>query len=375
MEANQVFAILRKNIKSALSGIARIEETPTGFKIITKDGNSFSYTIPNFHKHDNKTDILDKFSLDSDTGELLFDGNSIGNNSGIKIVDNYSKLSTTVTDYELNYCLNDYTDISVTPNVTYPKGFYLFNKISSKWISLMTNGDIASNTSLGNVIIKKDGGVEVDDQGNIWVSGYTKTETTDPVTGDKTTTTTIGGITTTVIENPNGNKKEETVIGGMPISTETKTDSITGEKTTTSIVGNTTTTTTESTNSSTGETSISTIKVDSSTGEISEVVEKKDSSGNTTESTVTNKDKDGNVTNKITTTIETKTDSITGYSIKETVVTNKNSSGITKVDTTTENQTTGTVNNKTEYEADSKLLANRDDVDSVYDDIFSDLGW
>ena len=71
MEANQVFAILRKNIKSALSGIARIEETPTGFKIITNDGNSFSYTIPNFHKHDNKTDILDKFSLDGD-GKFIF---------------------------------------------------------------------------------------------------------------------------------------------------------------------------------------------------------------------------------------------------------------------------------------------------------------
>ena len=76
MNAIEVFAILQKKIKSALSGIARIEETPTGFKIITKDGSSFSYTIPNFHKHDNKTDILDKFSLDSD-GKLLFDGQPI----------------------------------------------------------------------------------------------------------------------------------------------------------------------------------------------------------------------------------------------------------------------------------------------------------
>ena len=63
MNAIEVFAILQKKIKSALSGIARIEETPTGFKIITNDGNSFSYTIPNFHKHDNKTDILDKLSI------------------------------------------------------------------------------------------------------------------------------------------------------------------------------------------------------------------------------------------------------------------------------------------------------------------------
>ena len=76
MNAIEVFAILQKKIKSALSGIARIEETPTGFKIITNDGGSFSYTIPNFHKHDNKTDILDKFSLDSD-GKLLFDGQPI----------------------------------------------------------------------------------------------------------------------------------------------------------------------------------------------------------------------------------------------------------------------------------------------------------
>ena len=76
MNAIEVFAILQKKIKSALSGIARIEETPTGFKIITNDGGSFSYTIPNFHKHDNKTDILDKFSLDGD-GKLLFDGQPI----------------------------------------------------------------------------------------------------------------------------------------------------------------------------------------------------------------------------------------------------------------------------------------------------------
>ena len=44
------------------------------------------------------------------------------------IVNNYSKLATTLTDYEINYCLNDYVATSVTPNKTYDKGFYLYDK-------------------------------------------------------------------------------------------------------------------------------------------------------------------------------------------------------------------------------------------------------
>ena len=90
-----------------------------------------------------------------------------GNGRGINIVEDYSKLSTTLTDYEINYCLNDYTN----SGVTYDKGFYLYDKTTNKWNPISVTGKIASNTTLGNVIIKKDGGIEVDNNGTIWIGG------------------------------------------------------------------------------------------------------------------------------------------------------------------------------------------------------------
>ena len=294
--------------------------------------------------------------------------------SGIEIVDDYTKLSTTLTDYTICYVLNDYTDTTVTPNEEYSKGFYLYDKVSKTWGPISASGKIASNTVLGNVIIKKDGGIKVDSKGNIWIDSFDKTEVTD-ASGNKITTITIGGVTTTTTETPSGDVSEVTTIGGFPISKETSTDPTTGDTTTTSTFGDTTTTTVTSTDPGTGETTTSVVKKDTTTGTITEVTEKKDSSGNPISSTIVNKDNGGNTISSTTTTTETKTDPGTGDTITETTTENTNNSGITKTETTTKNETTGDVDTKTEYSGSDDMFASRDDIDNVYDDIFGDLGW
>lgn len=234
-----------------------------------------------------------------------------GNSSGIKIVDDYNKLDTTLTDYEINYCLNDYTDTTVTPNVTYSKGFYLFDKTS--WNPLSVSGKIASNTVLGNVIIKKDGGIEVDSNGYIWINGYSVTTTTDPGTGEVTTTIINGGITRVEKKNPttgetttttsigevkvekkddgSGNTTETTSLGGAEVKTETDPSGntstsiggkvVSGTKTETATTtttdpgtGNTITTTVTTTKTPNGtEQKTETTTTDVSTGDVTKVVE------------------------------------------------------------------------------------------------------
>lgn len=386
------YALLYKKIKSVATGVKSVNADPTNPNNIIftlNDNSKITITLSNPITFVNKYSSLsttgkDKYLYvckedDGDNKKGLYIWNTTdskyesltGNGKGINIVDDYSKLSTTLTDYEINYCLNDYTN----SGVTYDKGFYLYDKTTNKWNPISASGKIASNTTLGNVIIKKDGGIEVDNNGNIWIGGYSKTESVDPVTGDKTTTIDFNGVKTTTIETPTGDISKDTTVGGVPISTNTKTDPTTGDITTTTTIGNTTTTTVTSTDSSTGNITTSTVKKDSITGETTEVTEKVDSTGNPISSSIVNKDKDGNEMNSITTTVTNKTDPVSGDSITETVVENTNSSGISKIDTTTENKTTGNTQNKTEYEAVKDLFATRDDVDSVYDDIFNDLDW
>ena len=387
-----LYSLLNKKIKSVATGVKSVNADPTNPNNIIftlHDNSKITITLSNPITFVNKYSSLsttgkDKYLYvckedDGDNKKGIYIWNATdskyesltGNGKGINIVGDYSKLSTTLTDYEINYCLNDYTN----SGVTYDKGFYLYNKTTNKWNPISVTGKIASNTTLGNVIIKKDGGIEVDNNGNIWIGGYSKTESVDPITGDKTTTIDFNGVKTTTIETPTGDISEKTAVGGIPISTNTKTDPTTGDITTTTTIGGTTTTTVTSTDSSTGNITTSTVKKDSITGETTKVIEKVDSTGNPISSSVVNKDKDGNEINSITTTVTNKTDPVSGDSITETVVENTNSSGISKIDTTTENKTTGNTQNKTEYEAANDLFATKDDVDSVYDDIFNGLDW
>lgn len=51
---------------------------------------------------------------------------------GIQIVEDYSLLPV-VTEDTICYCKTDYTDTSVTPNVEYKSGFYLWDNTASGW--------------------------------------------------------------------------------------------------------------------------------------------------------------------------------------------------------------------------------------------------
>ena len=182
-----------------------------------------------------------------------------GNGKGINIVDDYSKLKTSLTDYEIDYCLNDYKDTSVTPNKTYDKGFYLYDKTTNKWNPISASGKIASNTTLGNVIIKKDGGIEVDTNGNIWIEGYTKTE--DTVTGDYIIS--FGGMT--FVKDKTTDKIKDVSVGGLPVGSKsdvvTNPDGSTTETIVETVGGQTTTTTVnkDTSGNETGSTIVQTV--------------------------------------------------------------------------------------------------------------------
>lgn len=56
--------------------VIRENDTHDGIYYETTTGASFDIKIPNFHIHNNLY-LLERFSLDSTTGKLLFDGNEI----------------------------------------------------------------------------------------------------------------------------------------------------------------------------------------------------------------------------------------------------------------------------------------------------------
>ena len=389
-----LYSLLNKKIKSVATGVKSVNADPTNPNNIIftlHDNSKITITLSNPITFVNKYSSLsttgkDKYLYvckedDGDNKKGIYIWNTTdskyesltGNGKGINIVDDYSKLSTTLTDYEINYCLNDYTN----SGVTYDKGFYLYNKTTNKWNPISVTGKIASNTTLGNVIIKKDGGIEVDSNGNIWIGGYSKTESVDPVTGDKTTTIDFNGVKTTTTETPSGDISKESTVGGLHIgsnsdiitnpdgsTTETITETVGGQTTTTVInkdsSGNETgsTTTTE-----VGGEVISTITNSTSTTT--------DGSGNTIKvnSTTTTTASGGSQISSTTTTTTS-----SGDVTKVDKVENKDPSGITKIETTTTDPT-GIVSTDTTYDAPSEIFATKDDVDSVYDNIFNGLDW
>ena len=396
--SSSTYAILYSKLKSVATGVKSVTNDPTNPNNIIftlNDNSKITITLSN------PIIFVDKYSSLSTTGKDKYlyvckedDGDNkkgiyiwnvtdnkyeslTGNGKGINIVSDYSKLKTSLTDDEIDYCLNDYKDTSVTPNKIYDKGFYLYDKTTNKWNPISASGKIASNTTLGNVIIKKDGGIEVDANGNIWIGGYTKTETIDPITGDKTTVTTFNGVTDTKIETPTGDVSEKVDVGGLPFgsssdvvtnpdgsTTETIVETVGGQTTTTVInkdsSGNETgsTTTTE-----VGGEVISTITNSTSTTT--------DASGNTikVDSTETTTASGGSQISSTTTTTTS-----SGDVTKVDKVENKDPSGITKVETTTTDPTGNTSTDIT-YDAPSDTFIDRNESDSLMDDIFNDFGW
>ena len=388
------YSLLYKKIKSVATGVKSVNADPTNPNNIIftlHDNSKITITLSNPITFVNKYSSLsttgkDKYLYvckedDGDNKKGIYIWNATdnkyesltGNGKGINIVDDYSKLSTTLTDYEINYCLNDYTN----SGVTYDKGFYLYDKTTNKWNPISVTGKIASNTTLGNVIIKKDGGIEVDSNGNIWIGGYSKTESVDPITGDKTTVTTFNGVTDTKIETPTGDVSEKVDIGGLPVGSSsdvvTNPDGSTTETITETVGGQTTTTVInkDSSGNKTGSTIVQTVGgsvVSTTTNSTSTTV---DASGNTIKvnSTTTTTASGGSQISSTTTTTTS-----SGDVTKVDKVENKDPSGITKIETTT-TDSTGSVSTDTTYDAPSEIFATKDDVDSVYDDIFNGLDW
>ena len=394
MFSSSVYAILNGKLKSVATGVKSVANDPSNPNNIIftlHDNSKITITLSNPITFVNKYSSLsttgkDKYLYvckedDGDNKKGIYIWNATdskyesltGNGKGINIVDDYSKLSTTLTDYEINYCLNDYTN----SGVTYDKGFYLYNKTTNKWNPISVTGKIASNTTLGNVIIKKDGGIEVDNNGNIWINGYSKTESVDPITGDKTTTIDFNGVKTTTTETPSGDISKESTVGGLPVgsssdvitnpdgsTTETITETVGGQTTTTVInkdsSGNETgsTTTTEM-----GGKVISTITNSTSTTT--------DASGNTikVDSTTTTTASGGS---QISSTTTTTTPS--GDTTKVDKVENKDPSGITKIETTTTDPT-GSVSTDTTYDAPQDMFMDRNESDKLMENIFDDFGW
>ena len=388
------YSLLYKKIKSVATGVKSVANDPTNPNNIIftlHDNSKITITLSNPITFVNKYSSLsttgkDKYLYvckedDGDNKKGIYIWNATdskyesltGNGKGINIVDDYSKLSTTLTDYEINYCLNDYTN----SGVTYDKGFYLYNKTTNKWNPISVTGKIASNTTLGNVIIKKDGGIEVDSNGNIWINGYSKTESVDPITGDKTTIIDFNGVKTTTTETPSGDISKESTVGGLPVgsssdvvtnpdgsTTETITETVGGQTTTTVInkdsSGNETgsTTTTE-----VGGEVISTITNSTSTTT--------DGSGNTIKvnSTTTTTASGGSQISSTTTTTTS-----SGDVTKVDKVENKDPSGITKIETTTTDPT-GSVSTDTTYDAPQDMFMDRNESDSLLENIFDDFGW
>ena len=389
-----LYSLLNKKIKSVTTGVKSVNADPTNPNNIIftlHDNSKITITLSNPITFVNKYSSLsttgkDKYLYvckedDGDNKKGIYIWNTTdskyesltGNGKGINIVDDYSKLSTTLTDYEINYCLNDYT----SSGVTYDKGFYLYDKTTNKWNPISVTGKIASNTTLGNVIIKKDGGIEVDNNGNIWINGYSKTESVDPITGDKTTTIDFNGVKTTTTETPSGDISKESTVGGLPVGSSsdvvTNPDGSTTETIVETVGGQTTTTVInkDSSGNETGSTIVQTVGgsvVSTTTNSTSTTT---DASGNTikVDSTTTTTASGGSQTSSVTTTTTPSGDTTTVDKVE-----NKDPSGITKIETTTTDPT-GSVSTDTTYDAPSEIFATKDDVDSVYDDIFNGLDW
>ena len=67
----------------------------------------------------------------TDPSNPVYDFENVSS-KGITIVDSYNLLPV-VTEDTICYCKSDYTDISVTPNVTYKGGFYLWDNTANVW--------------------------------------------------------------------------------------------------------------------------------------------------------------------------------------------------------------------------------------------------
>ena len=242
------------------------------------------------------------------------------------------------------------------------------------------SNSIATNKKLGQVIIKLNGGIEVDPDGTIYIKGMSTSSTTDPTTGDTTDVFTLGGITITTVTDSGGNVISQTTDIPGGITGTTTTDPTTGITTTTGSIG--------------GVTSIT--ATDPSGNQYSKVGDKIVSGTKTDVATTTTTDTSGNpVTTTVTTTQTpngtkrvTQTDSIDPTSGNTITTVETVSGGSDGVDvgrsdgtiTTTETDSTGAVVSTDTGDiaynnGEKEEWATKQDVDNSYSSILGGLGW
>ena len=305
------------------------------------------------------------------TGEIILE-----DTSGL-LVDTLYDGTIFTTNFTLPEDFGEITNVSSTSTLlgiiepfTQIDKIYSYTKENGHiQISSSVTGKIASATDLG--MIKVGLGLTIKNDGTLSLTNYS--EEKDPVTGEITVTS--GGIS--YKKNPTTGKITGTTVGGLPIGSTTITVPTAGGGTETTVVetvGGTTTTTVTTTDTSgnpigstvtqtVGGEVISTITNSTSTTT--------DGSGNTIKvnSTTTTTASGGSQISSTTTTTTS-----SGDVTKVDKVENKDPSGITKIETTT-TDSTGSVSTDTTYDAPSEIFATKDDVDSVYDDIFNGLDW
>lgn len=78
-------------------------------------------------------------STDFETDKVNWDLVIGDENEYVYNVLDYSSLPTSPKNGEAYFCRTDYTDTSITPNVTYKSGLYYYNASNSKWVNVLGN--------------------------------------------------------------------------------------------------------------------------------------------------------------------------------------------------------------------------------------------
>ena len=78
-------------------------------------------------------------STDFETDKVNWDLVIGDENEYVYNVLDYSSLPTSPKNGEAYFCRTDYTDTSITPNVTYKSGLYYYNASNSKWVNALGN--------------------------------------------------------------------------------------------------------------------------------------------------------------------------------------------------------------------------------------------
>ena len=78
-------------------------------------------------------------STDFETDKVNWDLVIGDENEYVYNVLDYSSLPTSPKNGEAYFCRTDYTDTSITPNVTYKSGLYYYNASNSKWVNVLRN--------------------------------------------------------------------------------------------------------------------------------------------------------------------------------------------------------------------------------------------